>query len=104
MLIKCSSCGEKDSMKIDSNKLICKKCNFVYRNNFEEVNGALISSHPIEIEIDKKSNLILSKVSEGEENLQILVNMVFPESPYDGSKNISKYRVVGTFKIEAFYE
>lgn len=105
MIVKCRKCKSKNSMKLDGSNMTCIKCGEIIMSSFSESDGSVFHEHNVDIEIPAGSSLAIYNIHDSYENSRkAIYDTSFPSSPYINGKKVKKYRIVGTVKIEMYYE
>jgi len=102
---ECSKFGEPAKLTIAGKKLSCDVCGFKYPDEFEEINGMVLSKGVIELtpKADTTMYLKIIKNQNAKEASFALVETL-PLEPFKNGKEVKNYLIRASYEIRVFYE
>ena len=102
---ECSKFGDPAKLTINGKKLTCDVCGFNYPEEFEEIEGMVLSRGTIELtpKADTTMYLKIIKNKNAKEASFALVETL-PLEPFTNGKKVKEYLIRANYEIRVFYE
>jgi hypothetical protein len=102
---ECSKFGEPAKLTISGKKLICEVCGFNYPDEFEEIEGMVLSKGTIELNPKADTTMYLKVIkNKNAKEASFALVETLPLEPFKNGRKVKEYLIRANYEIRVFYE